>query len=338
MSSTTIFGYGFDRYHCCRPRPSIVSINSGLQSPAPQKVKEESEPPELSLDAPTTPRAKHTFLSNVVSMDTSADVAADDTLKQDGDVISGPSSTASTLRPRMPRLQIQSYLGFSPLTSMWRGRQPTHPSTEASDREEESEVGHGLSGPAPIVPAAMTDTDISARSTSEGRIIDGEAIRPRPESDFSASSDTSVDTEGNTAETPSTPPTSTFSESGSSAIDEQEENEDDEDEDDRRTLRGQSTPTTPTAERPESVFGSSMLNTFKARVQRRQSYSHVNSNANGELDKERKAKKGSAEKEASVEKRKKAASKSKSQEREEIKSVDGVVVKTQTQKQAAHVS
>ena len=82
-----------------------------------------------------------------------------------------------------------------------------------------------------------------------------------------------------------------------------------------------------------------MLNTLKARVQRRQSNSHINSTANGELDKERKAKTGSAEKEPSIEKRKKAGNKSKSREREEVKSsLDGMGAKAQTQKQAAPVS
>lgn len=326
------------------PRPSTVSISTGLTSPEPQKAIEEIDPPDLPLDASTTPKVKRdsTPKADIVrdgdegnvsgSTDSVGNEASAKTL--DGEASSGPSSTTSTLRPRMPRLQIQSYLGFPPLSSMWRGKPPAIPNASTEVSEAEVGVG-GFSGIESDENAVPNDSDSSARMSTEAgdeRAGNGDTARARPGSEYSENSDTSIDSH-DSVETHSTPPTSAFSDSypdNMAAFEDggSGEDEDEDDDDDRKTLRGLSTPTTPTAERPDSVFGSSMLNTLKARVQRRTSNSHVNLSPAGDPERERRTKRGSAEKDASAEKRRMAAkSRSREREEEEAKTVDGVIVK-----------
>ncbi|KAI5115759.1 hypothetical protein M0805_001203, partial [Coniferiporia weirii] len=120
------------------PSPSIVSITSGLQSPSPLPA-EAPEPPSLSLDdTSTTPKLSHVALPAdglgpaESTGDTSSQPSSSAIVPAS---LTGSESTSSASRPRLPRIQIQSYLGLAPLTSMWRSRYASTSSVGKSEDE-----------------------------------------------------------------------------------------------------------------------------------------------------------------------------------------------------------
>ncbi|KAJ4473897.1 hypothetical protein J3R30DRAFT_3707897 [Lentinula aciculospora] len=147
--------------------PSVVSIPSGLQSPSPFTADSGNpEPPPLTLESDdagssTTPKGRAVGLPSVDVDDDAASVADSGSKDAGAGVItssgssqdisnapstsmnkdrSGGSSGANTLRPRLPRIQIQSYLGLAPLSSMWKGRGASSSSVSSSRAAETSET------------------------------------------------------------------------------------------------------------------------------------------------------------------------------------------------------
>ena len=146
--------------------PSDVSITPGLQSPIPCSTEAaksgDPEPPPLALESDdigssTTPKgrsaklpsmddgARNRGITDSGNRDTNGratlssgevDGANDITSSSANEDRPGTSSAASTLRPRLPRIQIQSYLGLAPLSSMWRGRGASSSSEASSSKNE----------------------------------------------------------------------------------------------------------------------------------------------------------------------------------------------------------
>lgn len=270
------------------------------------------DPPQLSIDA-TTPKGKSNRLPDVGPVVEGAGADSGDLLtgdagsslpqpsesEVDGEAERPPCPMSSTpSRARMPRLQIQSYLGFSPM-SMWRGKSTgTVSSTGSSATATATATASGTGTGSGV--SASTDGNVSgselgpldlgsedqlveegreridddglqlSRSDSSGSVsVNGTATDDSDGGRGSGSSSTSVSTTAS-----STSDKGVSSHSKDSIPDPScDENEGEDEEDDRCTVRGASTPTTPTVERPESVFGvgGGMLNTLKAHVQRRSS-------------------------------------------------------------------
>ncbi|THH11370.1 hypothetical protein EW145_g688 [Phellinidium pouzarii] len=159
------------------PSPSVVSITSGLQSPGPIPAGT-TEPSPLSLDeTSTTPKSSAIVLPAVDADDTESalgmDGASMDTSSSAG---TATLSSGSTIRPRMPRIQIQSYLGLAPLTSMWRTRYPSTASTSKSEDAQDVDA-------ATISASASTSTSTSSESpTSESSLESSESTSPDEES------------------------------------------------------------------------------------------------------------------------------------------------------------
>ncbi|OCB89406.1 hypothetical protein A7U60_g3382 [Sanghuangporus baumii] len=165
-----------------RPSPSVVSITPGLQSPSPYAAETTEsgnpEPPPLSLkddevNPGTTPKGRVVGLPTV---DESADAvnlaesgpngslvtgsyaaqgASDISLSSGNEDRSGTAVGTNIIRPRLPRIQIQSYLGL-PLSSMWRGRGASSSSAASSSKAAETEdaslreqTSESVSPPAP---------------------------------------------------------------------------------------------------------------------------------------------------------------------------------------------
>ncbi|KAH8120671.1 hypothetical protein DFH11DRAFT_1561350 [Phellopilus nigrolimitatus] len=212
------------------PSPSVVSITSGLQSPATTPA-EDIVPPPLTLDdSCTTPK-----LSPAVLPATEADPAADDApVVSSSHTATSSSAGDTTSRARVPRIQIQSYLGFAPLTSMWRSRYSSSPdarksAVNAAEGMTEESLGAAPED-APSPPSSSTSSSSDASGVSDSALTDGGV---------------------------STAPTSM-----------QEEYDENEDEDDRRTVRGASTPVTPVAETgPDaSSFGIMGLDNLEVQI------------------------------------------------------------------------
>lgn len=77
---------------------------------------------------------------------------------------SGISGGTSTLRPRLPRIQIQSYLGL-PLSSMWKGRGVSSSSYASSSKSAETE-SQGQASDATAAPGAKNDSEDNTEGTS----------------------------------------------------------------------------------------------------------------------------------------------------------------------------
>ncbi|EJD04359.1 uncharacterized protein FOMMEDRAFT_19606 [Fomitiporia mediterranea MF3/22] len=183
--------------------PSVVSITPGLQSPSPFAAEvagtEDSEPPPLNLEGDeagwsTTPKSRAVGLppindkvDNRINTDggnrdvnggaTMRSAATEDTsdlsTASTNEERSGTSSTASTLRPRLPRIQIQSYLGLTPLSAMWRGRGASSSSGASSSKQAGSGDMVDSSEPSASRPGSVGDgvvangTGTDTESTSE---------------------------------------------------------------------------------------------------------------------------------------------------------------------------
>lgn len=232
----------------------MVSITEGLQSPSPYEESEDSEPPLLSLEnedggASTTPKGPAVKLPEVDDdMDslslvdsttkdmnnagspgiTVADGAEDAPQSSIASSTAGTSSAASTLRPRLPRIQIQSYLGLAPLSSMWRGRGAASSSGASSSKAPEPEDPELQTEPLTSGNASMPAPDLAVSATvSGGDTLDGSVYD---------------------------------SENG------EESGEESDDDFDRRTVRGSSVPTTPVSERRPRLGGTaqdSLLDNIK---------------------------------------------------------------------------
>ncbi|KAL5495644.1 hypothetical protein ACEPAI_1107 [Sanghuangporus weigelae] len=179
-----------------RPSPSVVSITPGLQSPSPYVAEAaesgNSEPPPLSLkddevNSGTTPKGRVVVLPTVdesadavnlaesdpngslVTSSNAAQGASDMSLSSGNEDRSGTTIGTNALRPRLPRIQIQSYLGL-PLSSMWRGRGASSSSVASSSKDVETEdasLREQTSEPAVSPPAPKEDPEDGTEETSE---------------------------------------------------------------------------------------------------------------------------------------------------------------------------
>lgn len=122
-------------------------------------------PPPLSLDdRSTTPKQSQTSLPSIadgpaLGEDENTDVTiaqGSPSAESDG----GAISAASTVRPRMPRIQIQSYL--TPLSSIWRARIPSSsPAKEDESVSLEAERTTELSPSDSAVSSSSDETAVS---------------------------------------------------------------------------------------------------------------------------------------------------------------------------------
>lgn len=184
--------------------PSVVTITPGLQSPSFYAVEAmksgDSEPPPLTLEgddvgSSTTPKGRSVKLPSVDEGEDSRSITDasnkdanggvtlnSDALEDPNDVSTssedrtGTSSAASTVRPRLPRIQIQSYLGLAPLSSMWRGRGASSSSEASSsknarasdeDAQEESLDASTSSPESAAVNGTSEDTSDSSDDADE---------------------------------------------------------------------------------------------------------------------------------------------------------------------------
>ncbi|KAL5534614.1 hypothetical protein ACEPAG_1077 [Sanghuangporus baumii] len=178
-----------------RPSPSVVSITPGLQSPSlyVAEVTESgnSEPSPLSLkddevNSGATPKGRVVGLPTVgesadavnllesgpngslVASFNATQGASDISLSSGNDDRSGTTIGTNTIRPRLPRIQIQSYLGL-PLSSMWRGRGASSSSVASSSKAVETEdasLREQISEPAVSPPAPKEDPEDGTEETS----------------------------------------------------------------------------------------------------------------------------------------------------------------------------
>ncbi|KAL5518596.1 hypothetical protein ACEPAH_279 [Sanghuangporus vaninii] len=178
-----------------RPSPSVVSITPGLQSPSPYVAEATEpgnpEPPPLSLkddeaNSGTTPKGRVVGLPTVddsadavnlaesgpngslVTSSNAAQGADDISLSSGSEDRSGTTIGTSSLRPRLPRIQIQSYLGL-PLSSMWRGRGASSSSVASSSKAVETEdasLWEQTSESSVSLPSPKEDPEYGTEETS----------------------------------------------------------------------------------------------------------------------------------------------------------------------------
>ena len=123
------------------------------------------DPPPLSLDdRSTTPKQSQTSLPSIADgsalgedENTDVTVAQGSPSAESG---GGANSAASTVRPRMPRIQIQSYL--PPLSSIWRARIPS--SLPAKQDENVSSEAERTTESSPSDSAVSSSSDETAVS------------------------------------------------------------------------------------------------------------------------------------------------------------------------------